>query len=70
MDVVGHAAEGMDAETEPLRSLLKEKIEATAVGLGEEDGIAGFAAQDDVGEGARIMDSGFAGHGERIDENV
>jgi hypothetical protein len=53
MDVVGHAAEGMDAETEPLRSFLKEKIEATAVGLSEEDGIAGVAAQDDVGEGAR-----------------
>jgi hypothetical protein len=70
MDMVGHAAEGMNAEIEPLHSFLKQKIEATAIGLIEKDGIAGVAAQDHMVKGAGVMDSRFAGHSRRIDENV
>jgi hypothetical protein len=60
----------MNAETEPLRSFLEQKIEATVVCLIEENWIAGVATQDDVVEGSGIVDSGFTGHVFRVDENV
>jgi hypothetical protein len=60
----------MGAKTKPYRPFLKQKIEATAVGFIEEDVITGIATQHDVVKGTEIMDSGFAGHKSRLDDNV
>jgi hypothetical protein len=43
MDMICHTTESMGAKTKPYRPLLKQKIEATAVGFIEKDGITGIA---------------------------
>jgi hypothetical protein len=60
----------MGAKTKPYRPFLKQKIEATAVGFIEKDGITGIATQHDVVKCTGIMNSGFAGHWSRLDDNV
>ena len=70
MDMICHTTESVGAETKPYRPFLKEKIEAAAVGFIEEDGIASIATQHDVVKCTGIMDSGFAGHRSRLDDNV
>ena len=66
MNMVCDTAESMDAKTKPYRPFLEQKIEATAIGLIEEDWLAGIATQHDVVKRTGIMDSGFARHRLRI----
>jgi hypothetical protein len=54
----------MDAIAETLYSFLDEKIEAGAVFVGEKDILPGIAPQDYMIEGAGIMETWFACHGE------
>jgi hypothetical protein len=64
MNMVSHEAEGVDAMAETLDTFLQKKKEAGAVFFGEKDILSGIASQNDMVEGAEIMESGFACHGE------
>ena len=60
----------MGAKTEPDRPFLEQKIAATAIGRSEEDGIASIATQQDVAMRTGIIDSGFAWHRLRREDNI
>ena len=64
MNMVSHEAEGVDAMAETLDTFLQKKKEAGAVFFGEKDILSGIASQNDMVDGAGIMKSGFACHGE------
>jgi hypothetical protein len=68
--VIGHKAEGVDAAVERLHRPLQKEVETGAVAISEEYRLAGVAAQDDVVNGAGIMDAGFAWNGGRVATNV
>jgi hypothetical protein len=60
----------MDSAAELLDGVLEDQVEAIPVAIVEEDRVAGVAAEDDVVDGAGIMDAGFTGHAGRIAANV
>jgi hypothetical protein len=68
--VIGHQAECVDAAVERLHRSLQKGVETGAVAISEEYRLAGVAAQDDVINGAGLMDAGFAWHGERGVANI
>jgi hypothetical protein len=68
VDVVGHQTEGMHAAFELFDRVLKEEVKTTAVSIGEEHVIAGITTQDDVIDGARIVNAMLAGHERRYQQ--
>jgi hypothetical protein len=70
MKVIGHAAESMNPIAEAARPLLQQQTEAVAIGIGEEDILAGVATKDDVIKTAWKMDAGFTSHGNEITSTV
>ena len=68
VQVIGHQTEGVHAVAEARHAFGQEFIEAMSILRGEEDGLAGVAAQDHVVEAAGDVQTGFAGHAMRIVE--
>jgi len=60
--VIGHQTEGMDAVTKSFDPFLDQKVEASAVPIIEENGLAAIATQDGVIECPRIVDPRLPSH--------
>ena len=60
--MIAHQTKGVDAVTESLDPLLNQKVEACTILIIEENGSAAIAAQDDVIECSRIVDSWLSCH--------
>jgi hypothetical protein len=60
----------MNPTAELLDCILKDEIETQPVAITKENPIASISAEDDVIDGAGIMDAGFTRHGERISKNI
>jgi hypothetical protein len=60
--MIAHQAKGVDAVTESLDPFLNQKVEACTILIIEENGSAAIAAQDDVIECSRIVDSWLSCH--------
>lgn len=70
MEMVTHQAEGVDTTAEFLDNILEDQIEAIAVAIVKEDRIASVAAESDMIESGRIMNTEFTGHAGIIAINV
>jgi hypothetical protein len=66
--MVGHQAVSMDTEAEFFDGFLQEEEKPAPVAIIEEDVLPGVPAQDDVEEGAGVVNALFAGHGGVIQE--
>lgn len=69
MDVVGHQAEGVDTAVEFFHRPLQEERQPQPVAVIEEYLVTGVTAQDDVIDGAGIMDAGFTCHRGNVSVN-
>ena len=70
MDMVCHAAKGMDAATELYSHFLHEQVIATTVSIIKEYWITCVAAKDDVIDCAGEVYAWFTCHGERLADKV
>ena len=70
VDMIAHEAEGVEAMSEPLNSLLQEEVEADPVSVIEEDGLPCVASQGDMIECSRVIDSWLSGHGPILNQLI
>jgi hypothetical protein len=64
--MIAHQTKGVDAVTESLDPFLNQKVETCTILIIEENASAAIAAQDDVIECSRIVDSWLSCHAARL----
>ncbi len=69
VDVVVHQAKGMDAVAEAFGAFLKQQKQSETIDVSQKDILPGIAAQNDMIDSTREMNTRFAGHARRIAEN-